>query len=74
MNKIGGILMFADVLQLAAEKQQMVSVKIQDGRILIGLPQISRQENRVKILDESGMVTFPFDEIVHVMRLINFSF
>ncbi|USB33665.1 hypothetical protein [Paenibacillus sp. YPG26] len=66
--------MFADALQLAEEKQQMVSVKIQDGRIVIGLPQISRQENRVKILEQSGIVSFPFDEIVHVMRLINFSF
>lgn len=65
--------MFADDLQLAAEKQQMVSVKIQDGRILIGLPQMSRQENRVRIFDERGAITIPFEDIVHVMRLINFS-
>ncbi|RUT31722.1 hypothetical protein EJP77_10050 [Paenibacillus zeisoli] len=65
--------MFADDLQLAAEKQQMVSVKIQDGRILIGLPQMSQQENRVRIVDEGGAITIPFEDIVHVMRLINFS-
>lgn len=66
--------MFADVLQLAAEKQQMVSVKTQDGRILIGFPQLSPEENRVKISNEMEIVTIPHDEIVHVMRLINFSF
>ncbi|MNH74716.1 hypothetical protein D3C87_604090 [compost metagenome] len=66
--------MFADVLQLAAEKKQMVSVKIQDGRILIGFPQLSQQENRVEIFNEMGIVTIPYDEIVHVMRLINFSY
>ncbi|MNL81325.1 hypothetical protein D3C87_2084060 [compost metagenome] len=65
--------MFADDLQLAEEKQQMVSVKIQDGRILIGLPQMSQQENRVRIFDERGAITVSFEDIVHVMRLINFS-
>ncbi|GIP19943.1 hypothetical protein [Paenibacillus sp. J22TS3] len=64
--------MYLDELKIACSMKQMVSLKTRDGKVRIGLPCELRSKDGIKFHGEGEVVSIPFNEITHVMRLINF--
>lgn len=59
-------------LNIAIEKQQQVSIRTEDGEIIVGLPKRSIEQGRVKIHTINEIISVPIHDINHVMRIIDF--
>ncbi|KOP64345.1 hypothetical protein AMS62_03040 [Bacillus sp. FJAT-18019] len=59
-------------LNIAIDKQQQVSIRTDDGEIIVGLPTRSIESGRVKIHSLNEIFSVPLKDINHVMRIIEF--
>lgn len=59
-------------LKFGLIKKQVVSVHTKDGEIVMGIPEDSSMETKIKLRDGLAVRYIPYDDIVHVMRLIPF--
>ncbi|MHA6530257.1 hypothetical protein [Paenibacillus sp. BAC0078] len=60
-------------LKIGLAKNQMVSVHTKDGEIVMGIPEDSSMETKVKLRNGLAVRYIPYDDIIHVMRLIPLS-
>ncbi|MRN56861.1 hypothetical protein [Paenibacillus monticola] len=59
-------------LKIAMEKEQVVSIHTKDGEVLMGTPEKTSMQAKVKLRNEDGITFIPYEDIVHVMRVIDF--
>ncbi|KGE16613.1 hypothetical protein [Paenibacillus wynnii] len=59
-------------LKIGLAKKQVVSLHTKDGEIVMGIPEDSFMETKVKLRDGLAVRYIPYEDIVHVMRLIPF--
>ncbi|MEK3698224.1 hypothetical protein NYE33_14780 [Paenibacillus sp. FSL R10-2199] len=59
-------------LKIAIEKEQPVSIHTKDGDVVVGTPESCQIRAKVKLRNGEGIVYLPYEDLVHVMRLIAF--
>ncbi|WP_342436680.1 hypothetical protein NSS79_25610 [Paenibacillus sp. FSL L8-0436] len=59
-------------LKIAIEKCQVVSIHTKNGTVVMGTPEKTPMLSKVKLRNETGVTYIPYEDIVHVMRLIAF--
>lgn len=57
-------------LTIAKKNGHMVSIHTIDGAIVMGIPEKTSMQSKVKLRNEMGVTYIPYEDLVHVMRLI----
>ena len=66
------VVMFRE-LKIAIEKGQVVSVHTKDGDVVVGTPEKCQMRAKLKLRNEQGIIYLPYEDLIHVMRLISFA-
>lgn len=59
-------------LKIAIDKAQSISIHLISGETLIGTPEKTQMNAKIKLRNEQGITYVPYEDLIHVTRIINF--